>query len=66
MQVEQYLPANELLLTEFVAFLAKSIKYPSIKIYLAAVRHYHVRHGFQLNVPMETKLEFAYQSLFTI
>jgi hypothetical protein len=50
MQVEQYLPADESLLTEFVAFLAKSIKYPSIKIYFAAVRHYHIRHSFQLNL----------------
>ena len=32
-QVEQCLPANELLLTEFVSFLARSIKYSSIKIY---------------------------------
>ena len=36
-------PANEVLLTKFVAFLAKSIKYPSIKVYLAAVRHCHIR-----------------------
>ena len=46
--VEQYLPATEVLLTEYVAYLAKTIKYTSIKTYLAAVRHYHIRHGFEL------------------
>lgn len=34
----------------FVAFLDKSIEYPSIKTYLAAVRHYHIRHGFAQNL----------------
>lgn len=46
--VEQCLPAREALLTGFAAFLSRSIKYPSIKIYLAAVRHFHVRHGFRV------------------
>ena len=54
--VEQYLPADEVLLTEYVAYLAKTIKYSSIKTYLAAVRHYHIRHGFQLNMHKMSRL----------
>lgn len=34
---------------EYVAYLAKT-KYSSIKTYLAAVCHYHIRHGFQRNL----------------
>ena len=45
--VEECLPASETLLSGFVAFLAKSFKYPSIKTYLAAVRHFYIRHGFR-------------------
>jgi hypothetical protein len=63
MQVEQCLPADESLLTEFVAFLAKSIKYPSIKTYLAAVRHYHVRHGFQLNLHKMLRLQLVLRGI---
>jgi hypothetical protein len=58
-QLEQCLPASESLLTEFVAFLAKTIKYPSIKIYLAAVRHFHIRRGFQLNLNKMLRLQLV-------
>ena len=58
-QVSECLPANEVLLTEFVAFLAKSIKYPSFKIYLAAVRHYHIHRGFQLNLHKMLRLQLV-------
>ncbi len=61
--IEQCLPADQLLLTEFVAFLAKSIKYSSIKTYLAAVRHYHIRHGFQLNLHKMLRLQLALRGI---
>ena len=57
--MEQYLPADEALSTEYVAYLAKTIKYSSIKTYLAAVRHYHIRHGFQLNVHKMLRLHLV-------
>ena len=46
------MPADESLLTEFVA-----IKYPSIKIYLAAVRHYHIHQRFQLSIHKMLRLK---------
>jgi hypothetical protein len=57
------LPADELLLTEFVAFLAKSIKYASIKIYLAAVRHYHIRRGFHLHMHKMLRLQLVLRGI---
>ena len=50
-QVEECLLASEPLLNEFVVFLAKWIKYASIKTHLAAVRqrHFHIRRGIELN-----------------
>ena len=35
---------------QYVAYLAKSVKHSTIKGYLAAVRHFHIRHGYQLNL----------------
>ena len=35
---------------QYVAFLAKSVKHSTIKGYLAAVRHLHIRCGYQLNL----------------
>ncbi len=61
--IEQCLPADESLLAEFVAFLAKSIKYSSIKTYLAAVRHYHIRHGFQLNLHKMLRLQLVLRGI---
>ena len=62
-QVEQCLLADELLLTEFVAFLAKSIKYASSKTYLAAVRHYHIRHGFHLHMHEMLRLQLVLRGI---
>ena len=61
--VEQYLPATEVLLTEYVAYLAKTIKYTSIKTYLAAVRHYHIRHGFELNLQKMLRLQLVLRGI---
>ncbi len=58
-QLQQWLPASESVVTEFVAFLAKTIKCPSIKIYLAAVRHFHTRRGFQLNLNKMLRLQLV-------
>ena len=57
--LEQCLPATEAILTEFVAFLAKSIKYASIKTYQAAVRHLPMRRGLQLNLPNMQQLQLV-------
>ena len=46
----QSLPINEDTLIQYVAYLAKSVKHSTIKGYLAAVRHFHIRHGYQLNL----------------
>ena len=46
-------------MTEYVAYLAKTIKYTSIKTYLAAVRHYHIRHGFDLNLQKMLRLQLV-------
>ena len=61
--VEECLPASETLLSGFVAFLAKSIKYPSIKTYLAAVRHFHIRHGFELNLNKMLRLQLVLRGI---
>ena len=54
---------QESLLTEFAAFLAKTIKYPSIEIYLAAVRHLHIRYGFQLNLHKMLRLQLVLRGI---
>ena len=46
----QSLPTDEDTLIQYVAYLAKSVKYSTIKGYLATVRHFHIRHGYQLNL----------------
>ena len=46
----QSLPTDEDTLIQYVAYLAKSVKHSTIKGYLAAVRHFHIRHGYQLNL----------------
>ena len=59
----QCLPADEQLLSEFVVFLAKSIKYPSIKTYLAAVRHYRIRHGFTVHMHKMLRLQLVLRGI---
>ena len=46
----QSLPTDEDTLIQYVAYLAKSVKHSTIKGYLAAVRHFHIRRGYQLNL----------------
>jgi hypothetical protein len=62
-QVEECLPASEPLLTVFVAFLVKSIKYASIKTYLAAVRHFHIRRGIELNLNKMLRLQLVLRGI---
>ena len=59
--MQQYLP--EALLTEFVAYLAKNIKHSSIKIYLAAVSHFHIRQGFRLNFQKMSPLQLVLRGI---
>ena len=62
-QVDACLPASEALMTEFVAFLAKSIRYPSIKTYLAAVRHFHTCRGLELNLNKMLRLQLVLRGI---
>jgi len=52
-------PANEELLMKFVAYLAQSIKHSSIKCYLAAVRHLHIRMGYELDLKKFVRLQLV-------
>jgi len=45
-----HLPTNEETLIQYVAYLAKTIKHSPIKYYLAAVRHLHIRSGYDLDL----------------
>jgi hypothetical protein len=56
----QMMPADENTLIQFVAYLAKSIKHSSIKGYLAAVRHLHIRNGFELDLKKYVRLQLVY------
>ena len=46
---KRFVPVDENILFQYAAYLARSIKYSSIKGYLAAVRHLHVRNGYDLD-----------------
>ena len=52
-------PVDEDTLIQYTAFLAKSIKYSSIKGYLAAVRHFHIRRGFVLDLNKCLRLQLV-------
>ena len=45
-----HIPTDEETLIQYVAYLAKTIKHSSINGYLAAVRHIHVRSGYELDL----------------
>jgi hypothetical protein len=62
-QVEECLLASEPLLNEFVVFLAKWIKYASIKTHLAAVRHFHIRRGIELNLNKMLRLQLVLRGI---
>jgi len=44
------IPTDKETLIQYVAYLAKTIKHSSIKGYLAAVRHLHIRSGYELDL----------------
>ena len=52
-----HLPTNEETLIQYVAYLAKTIKHSSIKGYLAAVRHLHIRSGYDLDLKTFLRLQ---------
>ena len=45
-----HIPTDEETLIQYVAYLAKTIKHSSINGYLAAVRHLHIRSGYELDL----------------
>ena len=53
------LPADEDTLIKYAVFLARSLKYSSIKGYLAAVRHFHIRHGFVVDLNKCLRLQLV-------
>ena len=57
------LPASEETLMKFSAYLAKSIKHSSIKNYLAAVRHFHIRNGFSLDCQQMLRLQLVLRGI---
>ena len=57
------LPASEETLMKFSAYLAKSIKHASIKNYLAAVRHFHIRNGFSLDCQQMLRLQLVLRGI---
>jgi len=52
-------PASEELLMKFVAYIAQSIKHSSIKCFLAAVRHLHIRMGYELDLKKFVRLQLV-------
>ena len=44
---------------KFVGYLAQSIKHSSIKCYLAAVRHLHIRMGYELDLKKIARLQLV-------
>ena len=53
------LPVNEETLIQYAAFLARSVKFSSIKNYLAAVRHIHLKRGFRLDLKNFHRLQLV-------
>ena len=62
-EVKHLLPASEETLMKFSAYLAKSIKHSSIKNYLAAVRHFHLRNGFSLDCKKMLRLQLVLRGI---
>ena len=62
-EVQNLLPASEETLMKFSAYLAKSIKHSSIKNYLAAVRHFHLRNGFPLDCKKMLRLQLVLRGI---
>ena len=51
------IPTDEETLIQYVAYLARTIKHSSIKGYLAAVRHLHIRSGYELDLKKFVRLQ---------
>lgn len=56
-QKSTHLPTDEETLIQYAAYLAKTIKHSSIKGYLAAVRHLHIRSGYELDLKKFLRLQ---------
>ena len=56
-------PASEDVLVTFIVYLAKTIKHSSIKNYLSAVRHLHIRNGFELNFKTFFRLQLVLKGI---
>ena len=57
------LPADEDTLIKYAVLLARPIKYSSIKGYLAAVRHFHIRQGFVLDLNKCLRLQIVCRAI---
>lgn len=56
-------PASEDVLVKFIVYLAKTIKHSSIKTYLSAVRHFHIRNGFELDFKKFLRLQMVLKGI---
>ena len=53
----KFMPVDENTLVQYTAYLARPIKYSSIKSYLAAVRHLHILNGYDLDFKKYPRLQ---------
>ena len=57
------MPTDEETLIQYVAYLVKTMKHSSIKGYLAAVRHLHIRSGYELDLRKFVHLQLICRGL---
>ena len=53
----KFMPVDENTLVQYATYLARSIKYSSIKSYPAAVRHLHILNGYDLDFKKYPRLQ---------
>ena len=62
-EVQPLFPANELTICYFAFFLAKSVKHCTIKGYLSAIKHLHLKHGFDLKLHKFVRLQYILRGI---
>ena len=62
-EVQPLFPANELTICYFAVFLAKSVKHCTIKGYLSAIKHLHLKHGFDLKLHKFVRLQYILRGI---
>lgn len=65
-RVEQYqpiIPASETILCYFAVYLARTVKHDTIKAYLTAVKHLHLRSNFTLEWDKFVRLQYILRGI---